>query len=218
MKEIPTRPNPSSDSGATGRSTEAGRRPESESASSREKLEDTLGGALTRVLSRAGISVRVVPTGQTSHDAAGSGGAVSGAAAAPATASASEPCAAAEADAGSWVLPARDELITLLTMVVAGKVLGKLPAGALIENVAANGPVGFFAPEPGSVGSQPVRAVPPPAEVPWQAAPSPKVTGPAPPKRAPLRPPPVTAAPAPSAAGSKPAAAPTKGRGFTIRY
>lgn len=210
MKEIPKRPKQHSGSALDSRAAEVLQRQESDSASSREKLEDTLGGALTRVLSRAGLSVRVVPSAQGAATAEES--------------SRSHPPASAPS-AGSYpasaaaveYLPARDELITLFTIVLAGKVLGQLPAGALIETVAASEPAAPETADSG-LGSQPVQPVVPPAAIPWKALPSPPVTGPTPPKPAPARPAPVTAAPAPASAASKPTAPPVKGRGFTIRY
>ena len=211
MKEIPTRPKQHSGSAVESRAAEALQRLESDSASSREKLEDSLGGALTRVLSRAGLSVRVVPAAQGAATAEESTRSHS-----PAAVQSSPSYPANDAEAES--LPARDELITLFTIVLAGKVLGQLPAGALIETVAAGEPASETA--DGGLGSQPVQPAVPPAAIPWKAPPSPPVTGPTPPKSAPARLPPVTAAPAPAPApaASKSAAAPVKGRGFTIRY
>lgn len=198
MKEISPRTD-----GSDSKAPDAAPRSESDAASSREKLEDTLGGALSRVLARAGIGVRVVPTGAA--DASAPAGA-------PPPVSA--PACPAAADAAA-VLPARDELITLLTLVVGSQLLGKLPAGARIESVperaadAASGPL--------RSDSQPATAAPPAARL-WQAPPSPPVTGPLPPKPAPARPPGPAPAPAASSTPGKPAAGPTKGRGFTIRY
>ncbi len=210
MREIPTRPKQHSGSAVESRAAEALQRQEADSASGREKLEDTLGGALTRVLSRAGLSVRVVPTAQ------GSGAAEEAARSHPPAAAPS--ATSHPADDAAACLPARDELITLFTIVLAGKVLGQLPAGAFIETAAVSEPAAPEAPDSGP-GSQPVPPAAPPAAIPWKALPSPPVTGPAPQKpAAPARLPPVTAAPAPAPAASKPTAAPVKGRGFTIRY
>ena len=201
MREISPRTD-----GSDSRAPDAAPRSEPDAASSREKLEDTLGGALSRVLARAGIGVRVVPAG-----AADPAGASPPPAAAPAPAC---PIAAGPADAAA-VLPARDELVTLLTLVVGGQLLGKLPAGALIESVPTSAPAAASGPVK-SATQQAAGAAP--TARPWQAAPSPPVTGPLPPKPAPARPPGAAPAPAASHSTGKPAPGPTKGRGFTIRY
>jgi len=196
MREISPRTD-----GSDSKAPDAAPRSESDAASSREKLEDTLGGALSRVLARAGIGVRVVPSGAADPTAA------------PPPAATPAPACPAAGDVAVAALPARDELITLLTLVVGGQLLGKLPAGSRIENVPgsaldiASGPV--------RPGPQPSPGAAPTAR-PWQAPPSPPVTGPLPPKPAPARPP--GAAPAASPPTGKPTPTPTKGRGFTIRY
>lgn len=212
MKETPTRPKQHPGSAVESRAAEALQRQEADSASGREKLEDTLGGALTRVLSRAGLSVRVVPSAQGVGATAEPTRPHSPAAVPSATS-----CPADDTTAAC--LPAREELITLFTIVLAGKVLGQLPPGALIETAAASEPAVPEAFE-GGLGSQPVPPAVPPVAIPWKALPSPPVTGPAPAKPAPARQPPVNAAPAttPAPAASKPTPAPAKGRGFTIRY
>ena len=212
MREIPKRPKQHSTSALENRPAGALPRPEPDSPSGREKLEDTLGGALTRVLSRAGLAVRVVPG---ANAPAGDSEAVRPPVAAPADAPVPECYSADDAGAAAGRLPAGEALITLVTIVLAGRVLGRLPAGALVETAAASERT---AAEPAGrgAGSQPVPPAAPPAATPWLAPPSPAVTGPAPAKPAPARVSPAAAAPAPAA--SKPTAAPAKGRGFTIRY
>ncbi|HRI55256.1 MAG TPA: hypothetical protein PLW65_34210, partial [Pseudomonadota bacterium] len=155
MREISPRTD-----GSDIKAPDAAPRSEPDAASSREKLEDTLGGALSRVLARAGIGVRVVPTGAA--DPIEPAGATP-----PATVPAPTCPVAGDAIAA---LPARDELITLMTLVVGGQLLGKLPAGARLESVpvrtadAASGPA-----------SDPISPAPPPATGaaatvrPWQA-------------------------------------------------
>lgn len=205
MREISPRTD-----GSDSKVPDATPRSEPDAASSREKLEDTLGGALSRVLARAGIGVRVVPAGAPDPSES-AGGTPPAAAPAPA-------CPAAAEAVATAALPARDELITLLTLVLGGQLLGKLPAGARIESVpgraadAASGPIGPTRPAP-----QPATGTAPTAR-PWQAPPSPPVTGPLPPKPAPARPPGAAPAPAAIQPAGKPAPSPTKGRGFTIRY
>jgi hypothetical protein len=173
----------------------------SEVLSSREKLEDTLVGALTRVLSRAGLAVRVVPNAGPDAQAS---------AAAPALELAARPEAAAArqstdaAPAPRGCLPARDELITLISLVLGGKVLSQLTARAATDHPA-------FARTPAASPAIPPRD--PLHGTPWLAAPSPPVTGPAEPTHP---------GALPSAAANpgrgKAASGPTKGRGFTIRY
>lgn len=216
MREISPRTD-----GSDIKAPDAAPRSEPDAASSREKLEDTLGGALSRVLARAGIGVRVVPTGAA--DPSEPAGAT-----APATVPAPACPVAGDAIAA---LPARDELITLMTLVVGGQLLGKLPAGARLESVpgrtadAASGPASGPVSGPGNgPGNGSISPNPPqatgaaPTIRPWQAPPSPPVTGPLPPKPAPARPTGPAPAPAASQPAGKPAAGPTKGRGFTIRY
>lgn len=208
MREISPRTD-----GSDSKAPDAAPRSEPDAASSREKLEDTLGGALSRVLARAGIGVRVVPTGAA--DPIEPAGATP-----PATVPAPACPVAGDAIAA---LPARDELITLMTLVVGGQLLGKLPAGARLESVpvraadAASGPAS--GPASGSISQAPPQSTAAaPTIRPWQAPPSPPVTGPLPPKPAPARPTGPAPAPAASPPAGKPAAGPTKGRGFTIRY
>lgn len=187
MKKTPTQPDKIS---APAAATGVPANPDAEARSSREMIEDTLGGALTRVLARAGLDLRVVPK----PTPAGPAAAVLGAAPVPG----GEPPAAAKA-----VLPARDELITLLTLVIGSQLLQRHAA------------------DPGADRADAVLANPPAesdrhGNPPWLAAQSPPVTGPALPAR-PLPRSPV-ASPAPSPAPAKAAAVPPKGRGFTIRY
>ena len=194
MRQKPTQPDkrPAA-AAAAGSATESAARPESETLSGREKLEDTLGGAISRVLSRAGLGVRVVAKATESDSADPEQTAPAGSSRSPAVVRDKEPAKAA--------LPARDELITLLTLVLGSQLLQEHAADVHADN--------------GTPATAPAAPTDPLSGTPWQAAPSPPVTGPPLPGR-PLPRPPAAGAPASPANGK--AAPPTKGRGFTIRY
>ena len=192
MRQKPTQPD-KRPAAAASSATESAARPESETLSGREKLEDTLGGAISRVLSRAGLGVRVVAKATESDSAEPEQTAPAGSSRSPAVARSPEPAKAS--------LPARDELITLLTLVLGSQLLQKHAADAHADN--------------STPAATPAAPTDPLSGTPWQAAPSPPVTGPPLPGRPLPRPPAAGATASPS---NGKAAPPTKGRGFTIRY
>jgi hypothetical protein len=202
MKKTPQQPE-TRPALAAGRATQP-TSPESEVLSGREKLEDTLGGALTRVLSRAGLAVRVVPS--ASPDAVTSATAADRKPAArPEAPAACQPTDSAPAPRSSGGLPARDELITLISLVLGGKVLDLLTERAATDHPAS---VRTPAASPAIPPRDPLHGTP------WLAAPAPPVTGPPEPAPASALPPAAAANPG----SGKASFGPTKGRGFTIRY
>ncbi len=174
-------------------------RKDAESSTGKELLENTLGGALSRILERSGIDLRIVNTAPHSSEASSAAETATPAATAAPNAAPSAP-ESKPSSAGSPA--AKQELVTLATLLL-GQILaarlGTCSAAKEAATVAKEAPLRL---------SQ-LSFLPPEAPAPTAAP-----TASAPPPRSPSR---------SSAEGNGSQAAPAsrpagKGRPFTLRY
>lgn len=175
-------------------------RKDAEGSTGKELLENTLGGALSRILERSGIDLRIVNTAPHSSEASSAAETATPASTAAPNAAPSAP----ESQQSSVGRPvATQELVTLATLLL-GQVLaarlGTCSAAKEAATVAKEAPLrlsqlSFLPPEAPAQAAAPAASVPPPRQPGRSAAEGNAASQPAP--------------------ASRPAG---KGRPFTLRY